>query len=388
MLTYIFIFVNLWLSFLVSYFLIKINHKSRNLEHENTLLSNLIDAMDDGFYLWDAEKRVERFSPNLLILFNTIFYSFNEFADFFEESDLLKRNLNEVKEISKSFTIKLKAKNVEIYCVCHGRSIIGGTNNIIGALLWIKNISDSVIRINNLNMENTRYSQKLKDFKDTLNAIPYPIWKRDHGSKISVCNTSYYKCIKSLKKIINSNMSKNNVSSKYYTETKHIIINNKRRLYNFIEIRIDRSNEFVGYAEDITQIEELNNKLNSYITAQKTLLANLPVAIVIYDKSQKLQFYNNAFAELFSFDSLLLAAQPTYEEIFDLFKVKESLESKDHNAPCKQKFEFLNTLSDPYNYLLHLTDGRTLSVLIVPYAMEGLFFLYEDITSKSRMIEK
>ena len=78
-------------------------------------------------------------------------------------------------------------------------------------------------------------------------------------------------------------MSKNNISSEYYTETKHIIINNKRRLYNFIEVKMDRSSEFVGYAEDITQLEELNNKPDSYITTQKTLLENLPVAVVIYD---------------------------------------------------------------------------------------------------------
>ncbi|WP_339045772.1 PAS-domain containing protein [Candidatus Mesenet endosymbiont of Agriotes lineatus] len=355
------------------------------MKHENMLLNNLIDATDDGFYLWDAEKRIERFSPNLLLLFNTIFYSFNEFANFFEESDLLKRNLNEVKEISKSFTIKLKAKGVEIYCVCHGRSIIGSTNDIVGALLWIKNISNSVTRINNLNMENIRYAQKLRDFTDVLDIIPYPIWKRDHSFKISVCNASYSKCVKSLKKILNNNTLKNNISPQYYTETKYIIINNKRKLYNFTEVRVEGSNKFVGYAEDITQIEQLNNKLNNYITIQKTLLASLPVAIVIHDENQRLQFYNRAFAELFSFDSLLLAAKPTYEEIFGLLKVKETLESNDYNNLCKQKFEFLNTLSDPYNYLLHLADGRTLSVLIIPHAVEGLIFLYENITNKSKI---
>ncbi|XGA07965.1 MAG: PAS-domain containing protein [Wolbachia endosymbiont of Xenopsylla cheopis] len=382
MLTYIFIFVNLWLSFLVSYFLIKINHKSRNLEYENMLLSNLIDATDDGFYLWDAEKRIERFSPNLLLLFNTIFYSFNEFANFFEESDLLKRNLNEVKEINKSFTIKLKAKGVEIYCVCHGRSIVGSTTNIVGALLWIKNISDFVTKINDINMENARYAQKLRDFTDILDIIPYPIWKRDHGFKISVYNTSYSKCIKNLKKILNSNISKSNASSKYYTGAEHVIINNERKLYNFTEVRVEKSNKFIGYAEDITQIEQLNNKLNNYITIQKTLLASLPIAIVIYDENQKLQFYNRAFVDFFSFDSLLLAAKPTYEEIFSLLKIKDTSESNNYNN--KQKFKFLNTLSDPYNYLLHLADDRTLSVLIIPHAIEGLIFLYEDITNKSK----
>lgn len=382
MLTYIFIFVNLWLSFLVSYFLIKINHKSRNLEYENMLLSNLIDATDDGFYLWDAEKRIERFSPNLLLLFNTIFYSFNEFANFFEESDLLKRNLNEVKEINKSFTIKLKAKGVEIYCVCHGRSMVGSTTNIVGALLWIKNISDFVTKINDINMENARYAQKLRDFTDILDIIPYPIWKRDHGFKISVYNTSYSKCIKNLKKILNSNISKSNASSKYYTGAEHVIINNERKLYNFTEVRVEKSNKFIGYAEDITQIEQLNNKLNNYITIQKTLLASLPIAIVIYDENQKLQFYNRAFVEFFSFDSLLLAAKPTYEEIFSLLKIKDTSESNNYNN--KQKFEFLNTLSDPYNYLLHLADDRTLSVLIIPHAIEGLIFLYEDVTNKSK----
>ncbi len=385
MLTYIIILLIFGLVFLVAYLAIKVSYKLRNLEHQNMLMDSLIDATDEGFYIWDSEKRIEKFSPNLLALFNTVFYSFDEFADFFEESDLLKRNLSEAKEMSKSFTIKLKAKDIEIYCLCYGKSIIGSANSVIGALLWIKNISYYIMQINNLKMENTRYKQELKDLVNILNIIPYPIWKREHNSKIKIHNTSYSKCVKSSKKLqLGSGILKNNTQLKCHSETRYVIIDNERKLYNLTEVSLDGSNEFIGYAEDVTQIEQLHNKLDSYVTAQKILLENLSVAIALYDKNQKLQFYNNAFAKLLNFNSLLLTSNPTYYEVIsNLFELKELLEHKDYEVLYKQKFEFFTTLLDPYNYLLHLKDGRVLSVLVIPYALEGILFLYEDITSKA-----
>jgi hypothetical protein len=90
-------------------------------------------------------------------------------------------------------------------------------------------------------------------------------------------------------------MSQNNISSKYYTETKQDVINNRRKLKRFTEIRIDRSNKFIRYVEDITQIGEMNNKLNSYVTTlnsyvttqKNSFLAILLVSIVMYDENKK-----------------------------------------------------------------------------------------------------
>ena len=68
--------------FLFSYSKLKISNKIKDLQHQNVIINNLIDTVNDGFYIWDAKKRIEKFSPNLLILLNTVFYSFNEFVNF------------------------------------------------------------------------------------------------------------------------------------------------------------------------------------------------------------------------------------------------------------------------------------------------------------------
>lgn len=68
--------------FFLSYSKLKISNKIKNLQHQNVIINNLIDTVNDGFYIWDAKKRIEKFSPNLLILLNTVFYSFNEFVNF------------------------------------------------------------------------------------------------------------------------------------------------------------------------------------------------------------------------------------------------------------------------------------------------------------------
>ncbi len=134
--------------FFLSYSKLKISNKIKNLQHQNVIINNLIDTVNDGFYIWDAKKRIEKFSPNLLILLNTVFYSFNEFVNFFEQSESLIKNFVEAKEINKSFTLDLKSKDSEVYCICYGRSIIDDSNNVIGVLLWIRNVSDCKIKAN------------------------------------------------------------------------------------------------------------------------------------------------------------------------------------------------------------------------------------------------
>ncbi|MBD0391416.1 hypothetical protein IC220_02945 [Wolbachia endosymbiont of Pentalonia nigronervosa] len=360
--------------FFLSYSRLKIDNKVNELQHQNIIVNNLIDTMDDGFYIWDAKKRIEKFSPNLLISLNTVFYSFNEFIDFFEQSEILMKNFTEAKEINKSFTLDLKAKDSEVYCMCYGRSIIDNANKVIGALLWIRNVSDYKIRANELEIENRKFVQEIENYKNIFNSLPYPIFKYNKHRKVKFYNLFYDKYINSSQRLA---ITRNVYNTK---PEKHVITcKSERKIFSFAKASIQDSDEIVVYGQDVSYAEKLHTELNDYLVTQRNLLEGLPVAIAIYSKNQKLKFYNNAFTKAFQFDSDFLASHPTYHEVMlYLFESKKLLKEEDFQDISKQRHTLFKELIGSYNNVLHLTNGKLLRVFTVPYAAEGLLFSYEE----------
>ncbi|WP_374698430.1 PAS domain-containing protein [Wolbachia endosymbiont (group B) of Limnophora tigrina] len=360
--------------FFLSYSKLKISNKIKNLQHQNVIINNLIDTVNDGFYIWDAKKRIEKFSPNLLILLNTVFYSFNEFVNFFEQSESLIKNFAEAKEINKSFTLDLKSKDSEVYCICYGRSIIDDSNNVIGVLLWIRNISDYKIKANGLELENSKLTQEVESYKNVFNSLPFPILKYNKNRKVEFYNLFYDKYVDSSKKFAVT-------GSAYSTKPgRHIITyKNEPKVFDFVKIPIQGSGSIVMYGKDVSGAEKLHTELNSYLAAQKNLLESLPIAIAIYSKDQKLKFYNNAFIKIFQFDPKFLASYPTYHEVvFYLFESKKFLEKESFQTISNKRHELFKKLFESYDDTMHLTNGKAFRVSTMPYTLEGVLFSYEE----------
>ena len=361
--------------FFLSYSKLKTSNRIKDLQHQNIIINNLIDTIDDGFYIWDAKKRIEKFSPNLLILLNTVFYSFNEFVSFFEQSESLVKNFKEAKEINKSFILDLKAKDSEVYCTCYGRSIIDNSNNVVGALLWIRNVSDYKIKANELELENNKLTKEVEDYKSIFNSLSYPILKYNKHKKVKLYNLFYDKYIGNSQKsaIIDGLRS---AQSKKHT----IICKNERKVFEFVKIPIQNSNEIVVYGKDVSDIEKLHIQLNDYLVAQKNLLDGLTIGIAIYNKNKKLTFYNNAFIKIFQLDNdtKFLASEPTYKEVTLHLCNRELLMKEDLQAMIDQGDELFKKLLEPHNYTIHFQSRQEeLRVRVMPDVSGGLLFSYE-----------
>ncbi|MFJ5424296.1 hypothetical protein, partial [Wolbachia endosymbiont of Drosophila barbarae] len=340
----------------------------------NVIINNLIDTVNDGFYIWDAKKRIEKFSPNLLILLNTVFYSFNEFVNFFEQSESLIKNFVEAKEINKSFTLDLKSKDSEVYCICYGRSIIDDSNNVIGVLLWIRNVSDCKIKANGLELENSKLTQEVESYKNVFNSLPFPILRYNKSRKVEFYNLFYDKYVDGSKKFAITGSAHSTKPGRHV-----ITYKNEPKVFDFVKIPIQGSGSIVMYGKDVSDTEKLYTELNSYLATQKNLLERLPVAIVIYSKNQKLKFYNNAFIKTFQFDPKFLASYPTYHEVMlYLFESKKLLEKEDFQTISNQRHELFKKLFESYDDTMHFTNGKAFRVLTIPYASEGLLFSYEE----------
>ena len=66
------------------------------------------------------------------------------------------------------------------------------------------------------------------------------------------------------------------------SESHHIVVGGSRRLMEFTEAPLDNSGEFVGFAQDFTDLENIQAELARHIAAHADVLENVAVAIAIY----------------------------------------------------------------------------------------------------------
>ncbi|MDB1135036.1 hypothetical protein [Candidatus Anaplasma sp. TIGMIC] len=357
-----------------------------DLKHNNNLLTSLILSLGDGFYLWDEKKRVERFSPNLHMLLNSIFCSFNELANFFEESDILRKNFDEARKINKSFTMDLKGRDSELYCFCHGQSIVDDHDKIVGVLLWIQNVTGGRSLISNLKQENARLKKELSDYGDIINMLPFPVWKRNQRTDVEVHNPFYGKLIKDgqngdlLAQHRRASIQDESIAP--LKEKIFMIVDNERRLYSLTEIKADEGH-FIGYGQDITQSWQLAEEIKGYSLMQKNLLSSLPCAAAMYGSDGRLLFFNGHFSKFWQLGKSWENNGATYSDVIrKIFDSKKFIDDSAYELLKKQQYELFGKLSEPYHDTLTLKNGA-LDISVVPNHRQELLFLYNHSNMKA-----
>ncbi|MCU7611361.1 hypothetical protein [Anaplasma capra] len=351
-----------------------------DFRHNNNLLTSLLLSLGDGFYLWDEKKRVERFSPNLQMLLNSIFCSFNELANFFEESDQLRKNFIEARKINKSFTMDLKGRDTEIYCSCYGQSIVDDHDKIVGVLLWIQNVTGGRSLIASLNRKNAKLAQGLSNCNSMIDMLPYPVWKRNKNAEVEMHNPFYLKLIKNnqgntLVRQLSSGFADGETE---FQEKAFMIVDNERRLYLLTEVKTEDGGS-VGYGQDITQSWQLTQEIKGYFKAQRSLLGSLPCAAALYGSDGRLLYLNSHFSKFWQLDQSWTKGGATYSEVIRRIYENKLVDDSSFELLKKHQYELFGKLAEPYHDTLTLRDGTVLEISVVPNHRQELLFLYNHV---------
>ena len=163
----------------------------------------------------------------------------------------------------------------------------------------------------------------------------------------------------------------------------HIVIAGSRRLVEIRETPLGPDGDIVGFARDLTDLENKEAELARHIAAHAEVLENIAVAIAIYSADTRLTFFNTAFARLWNLEEDWLATEPTLDEILERLRERRRLpEHADFRSFKKQQRAMFTSLLVPQEELLHLPDERTLRLVMSPHPFGGLIFAYEDVTDR------
>lgn len=163
----------------------------------------------------------------------------------------------------------------------------------------------------------------------------------------------------------------------------HIVVGGQRRLVQVHELPLPGTIGTVGVAQDITREETLETEQKRYTAAHKELLEQLGTAIAIFDAQQKLEFFNSAFAQLWTLEDQYLNNGPKLGDLMEKLRESRRLPEQADFRKFKQSWlAMFTSLIAPHEDMLYLPSGRALRMLTVPHPMGGLMMTFEDVTSR------
>jgi signal transduction histidine kinase len=229
-----------------------------------------------------------------------------------------------------------------------------------------------------------------------LDALPFPVWRRDADLRLVDCNKVYAEMLGVEREAAikeSSRLGGQAVEERLgalarlvqrtrtaQTETHHVVVAGSRRLMEITKTPLSDSG-ILGVAIDVTDRDEIHAELARHIAAHGQVLENLGTAIAIYGADRRLAFFNTAFERLWKLERSLLETKPDYGAVLETLRERRRVQ--EHvNFPLfkKQQLALFTSLLDPVEELTYIPDGTTLRTRIWPHPMGGLLFTYEDVT--------
>lgn len=244
-------------------------------------------------------------------------------------------------------------------------------------------------------LENENLRRELRQFSSLLNLAPLPVWRRDESLMVQYCNLTYTVMLEDVPERIleeygmelsqnSQKLAKRAISeNQMVSEMRHMVIEGVRRQYQIFEMPDADLGGTIGFAIDTTERERAEEELRRQITAHSDLLEASNMATAIFGANKQLKFYNSAFTTLWRLDKNWLDTEPGYIEVIEHLREKRRMpEMVNFQQFKQQRLRLFTDLMETYEEILHLPDGKIVRLLVIPHALGGLIYSFEDVTDK------
>lgn len=227
-----------------------------------------------------------------------------------------------------------------------------------------------------------------------LNALPMPAWIKDSEGRFAWVNTAFAAAVESdtsddvierqselLERPQRERISSSLAPGITFRETMPIIIDGERRRHDIISV--STSGGSAGAAIDIAEIESAQGEFERRVEAYDWTLDRVETAVVIFDSSRQLAYFNPAFVALWNVDMSWLKSGMRDTDIFDRLHALDCFPAVVNYTKWRRLVLRIDGEADPaYDKLWHLPDGRLLHVTSEVRADGSMTFLFTDETEQ------
>jgi signal transduction histidine kinase len=261
------------------------------------------------------------------------------------------------------------------------------------AVVRIKDVSGERLEVSRLQELQTRTIGQLRALWALLDAVPSPAWVRDGEGRLTWVNAAYAHAVEAkdqadavaggaelLESQAREASAEARAAGAIWRVRAPAVVVGERRIFDIIDAPDGASS--VGMAVDVSEIQSARDALEREMEAHARTLDQLSTAVVIFDRSKRLVFYNAAYRQLWGLDQAWLEEKPTDSEILDRLRATRLLpEQADFRAwqtNLLMAYQSLETEEQTW----YLPDGRTLRTVINPNPQGGVTYLFDDVTER------
>jgi signal transduction histidine kinase len=372
------------------------------LQQEQARLQHLLHKAPLPFTVWKHDTLVLA-HPDMRSYFKHPQASWEEFTALFTPDDA--QTLNQLRDKQQPFSIRLRgrakhdliAPEIPRHYILHA-DIYTGKDHIPYLLIWLHDQSLQVQHHHNLERQLQLMEERINQRQTILDQLNIPLWQRDASGKLIWCNESYGRmvdgdgatAISEQRELLGQKAPlARNLAQRAREEQdtqidrQHVIIHGERRLLELQEHALRDSENTLGFATDLTNLEEMQSEMKRFRASNQELLRALNTGIAIFNPKTEITFYNDAFKDLFKLDEFWLDTKPPMSDMMEMLRQKRRLpEQADFRLYKQQWVDRFTSLIRPHEEMMHLPDDTAIRMLAVPHPLGGLFMTFEDVTSR------
>jgi len=244
-----------------------------------------------------------------------------------------------------------------------------------------------------LKIEKSRLLSTISAFEALLDTIEQPVWRRDSEGQLIWVNQAYSEAVEAgtpdkavgqqrelLGSVDRANIRARTTPESPFQGTISTVVHGNRVFLDVVDAKTGDGS--CGMAIDVSQLEALREELTRTLKSQAETLDHLATPVAIFDGGRRLQFYNQAFAQLWDLDTAFLESKPDNAELLDRLrsehKLPEQLNWKTWKEQALAVYRSLETQTD----LWHLPNGQTLRVIMSAHPQGGATWAFENLTEQ------
>jgi signal transduction histidine kinase len=271
------------------------------------------------------------------------------------------------------------------YFDAEGRAV-GGS-----AVLRIREVSGDRLELITLRERHAEVVRELTGLHAMLDAAPTPVWARDAAGRLVFVNAAYVAAVEAKDRddalcrgveLLDSGEREKAAQAlangQVWRARVTAVVAGARHM---LDVTQSATPDMAGaIAIDRQEVETVRADLERQMQSHVRTLDQLPTAVAIFDRTRRLVYNNEAYANLWQLEARFLDRKPTDGEILDRLRADERVPVEPDYRAWKEKLFEAYRATEPVRDTWHLPDGRIVDVVAHPNTQGGVTYLYDDTT--------
>ncbi|MDE1995169.1 MAG: PAS-domain containing protein [Rhizobiaceae bacterium] len=298
----------------------------------------------------------------------------------------LEKAIDKLRSNGQSFDMVVETSRDEI---------LEAQGRISGGRAFVRFIALNNLRaeLAELKIERDRLMTSISAFQGLLDAIDLPVWRRDGDGRLTWVNHAYGAAVEAttpeaavregrefLTTVARERIRASTTPESPFHDKISTVVHGNRTFFDVVDIK--SSDGSAGIAIDVSETEAVRAELERTLKSHAETLDHLATPVAIFDGERRLQFYNQAFVQLWELDIAFLEKRPDNSELLERLrsakKLPEQLNWKTWKDGVLSVYRALDTQSD----LWHLPNGQILRVFATAHPQGGATWVFENLTEQ------